>query len=267
MTATVDSIPLITASILSKKLAAGLQSLVLDVKIGSGAFMASIEEAETLARSLTGVANGAGVRTTALITDMNEPLADATGNALEIENCLAFLRGEKTGTRLEAVVMTFAVEMLMTSGLAASPMEGESLARQALQGGHALERFARMVHMLGGPHDFVDRPTAYLPQAPVTLPVQAPDDGFLVSCDARALGMEVIALGGGRTRPDQSIDHSVGFSGLKPLGTKLVKGETFAFVHAASEDAAQKARSRLLQIYQLDMIAPQARPVILSKIT
>ena len=121
VTATVDSVPLITASILSKKLAAGLQSLVLDVKIGNGAFMVSLEEAETLARSLVGVANGAGVKTTALITDMNEPLADAAGNAVEIENCLAFLRGEKAGSRLEAVVVSFAAEMLMTCLLYTSP--------------------------------------------------------------------------------------------------------------------------------------------------
>ncbi|OBZ97242.1 thymidine phosphorylase [Pararhizobium polonicum] len=267
VTATVDSVPLITASILSKKLAAGLQSLVLDVKIGNGAFMVGLKEAETLARSLVDVANGAGVKTTALITDMNEPLADAAGNAVEIENCLAFLRGEKAGTRLEAVVMSFAAEMLMTSGIAASPTEGTDLARRALQTGAALERFGRMVHSLGGPADFVERPQAYLVKAPVILAVEAPQDGFLQSCDARDVGMEVIALGGGRTRPDEPIDHRVGFSGLKPLGTKLEKGEPIAFVHAAGVDQAEASRARLLEIYAIGDEAPPERPVIVSKVS
>ncbi|MCV9962289.1 thymidine phosphorylase [Pararhizobium sp. BT-229] len=267
VTATVDSVPLITASILSKKLAAGLQSLVLDVKIGNGAFMVGLEEAETLARSLVGVANGAGVKTTALITDMNEPLADAAGNAVEIENCLSFLRGEKAGTRLEAVVMSFAAEMLMTSGLAVSPTEATDLARRALESGAAMERFAHMVHLLGGPSDFVERQQAYLPQAAVVLPVEARRDGILQSCNARDVGMEVIALGGGRTRPDEPIDHRVGFSGLKPLGAKLGKGEPFAFVHASSEDQAQKARARLLDIYVIGEDALPERPVIVSRIS
>jgi thymidine phosphorylase len=267
VTATVDSVPLITASILSKKLAAGLQSLVLDVKIGNGAFMIGLEEAETLARSLVGVANGAGVKTTALITDMNEPLADAAGNAVEIENCVAFLRGEKAGSRLEAVVMTFAAEMLMTSGVASSPTEGADLARRALSTGAALERFGRMVHMLGGPADFIEHPQTYLVKAPVILPVEAPRDGYLQSCNARDVGMEVIALGGGRTRPDEAIDHRVGFSGLKPLGTKVEKGEPFAFVHASSEDQALKARARLQDIYAIGDGALPERPVIVSKIS
>ena len=267
VTATVDSVPLITASILSKKLAAGLQSLVLDVKIGSGAFMTGIEEAETLARSLVAVANGAGVRTTALITDMNEPLADATGNALEIENCLAFLRGEKTGTRLETVVLSFAAEMLTTSGLVTEPAEAERLARNAVQSGAALENFGRMIRLLGGPGNFVEHPQSYLAKAPVVLPVEAERDGFLQACDTRAIGMEVIALGGGRTRPDEPIDHRVGFSGLKPLGTKVAKGEPFAFVHAADSDRAEQSRARLLEIYAMGEEAPVGRPTVLSRIS
>ena len=267
VTATVDSVPLITASILSKKLAAGLQSLVLDVKIGSGAFMTGIEEAETLARSLVAVANGAGVRTTALITDMNEPLADAAGNALEIENCLAFLRGEKTGTRLETVVLSFAAEMLTTSGLVTEPAEAERLARNAVQSGAALENFGRMIRLLGGPGNFVERSQCYMAKAPVVLPVEAERDGFLQACDTRAIGMEVIALGGGRTRPDDLIDHRVGFSDLKPLGTKVAKGEPFAFVHAADSDRAEQSRARLLEIYAMGEEAPAGRPTVLSRIS
>ncbi len=223
--------PLITASILSKKLAAGLQSLVLDVKLGNGSFMSDAQEAEVLARSLVDVANGAGVRTSALLTDMNEPLADAAGNALEIDNCLAFLRGEKTGTRLETVVLAFAAEMLVAGGLADNPEQGEALARKALGSGAALERFGKMVHALGGPVDFVERSVDYLGRAPVILPVEAKRSGYLTACETRELGVAVIALGGGRSHPDDRIDHRVGFDALKPLGTRIEKGELIAFVH------------------------------------
>lgn len=267
VTATVDSVPLITASILSKKLAAGLQSLVLDVKVGNGSFMSDAGEAEVLARSLVDVANGAGVRTSALLTDMNEPLADAAGNALEIWNCLGFLKGEKSGTRLEAVVMAFAAEMLVAAGVAATPVEGEALARAALEKGAALDRFARMVHALGGPTDFVARPGQYLAAAPVILPVAAESDGYLQSCRTRDLGMAVIALGGGRAHPNDQIDHRVGFSALKPLGTWVAKGEPIAFVHAVDEDAAKRAQQEIRSIYTITDMQPEQRAPVLSRIT
>lgn len=145
VTATVDSVPLITASILSKKLAAGLQSLVLDVKLGSGAFMTSRPDAERLARALVEVANGAGLRTSALITDMNQPLADAVGNVVEVENCIAFLRGEKAGTRLERVVLSLAAEMLVSAGIEPDVSAAQGRAQRALSEGHAAEAFSRMV--------------------------------------------------------------------------------------------------------------------------
>ncbi|MCY1525490.1 Thymidine phosphorylase [compost metagenome] len=267
MTATVDSVPLITASILSKKLAAGLQSLVLDVKLGNGSFMSDAKEAEVLARSLVDVANGAGVRTSALLTDMNEPLADAAGNALEIDNCLAFLRGEKKGTRLETVVLAFAAEMLVAGGVAGDAEQGEALARKALSSGAALECFGKMVHALGGPTDFVERSVAYLGRAPVILPVEAKQSGYLAACETRELGMAVIALGGGRSHPDDRIDHRVGFDALKPLGTQIEKGDLIAFVHAADRDAADVARRRLHELYTIDDIEPTKRSPILAKIT
>ncbi len=266
VTATVDSVPLITASILSKKLAAGLQSLVLDVKVGNGSFMSDSAEAEILARSLVDVANGAGVRTSALLTDMNEPLADAAGNALEIWNCIAFLKGEKHGTRLETVVMAFAAEMLVAAGVVPDPASGEALARAVLENGAALERFARMVHALGGASDFVDRPGQYLSAAPVILPVTAEGHGYLHSCRTRDLGMAVIGLGGGRTHPNDEIDHRVGFSALKPLGTRIEKGEPIAFVHAADESAAERARQELLALYEIADGQPEAVSPILSRI-
>ncbi|CUX35341.1 Thymidine phosphorylase [Agrobacterium deltaense Zutra 3/1] len=267
VTATVDSIPLITASILSKKLAAGLQTLVLDVKVGSGAFMQSVEEARNLGRALVDVANGAGLPTTALITDMNQPLGDAAGNAVEIVNCLDFLAGRKAGTHLEKVVLSFAAEMLMQAQKAATLEEGHALASAALSSGRALEIFAGMVSVLGGPSDFVERPSRYLPLAPVILPVLAERSGFLASCATRDLGMVVVELGGGRRKPLDTIDPSVGISDILPLGTKVEKGEPIAIVHAASSDEAERAVKRIAACYGIADSAPEIGMPVLERIT
>ena len=266
VTATVDSVPLITASILSKKLAAGLETLVLDVKIGSGAFMTSAEEAATLARSLVEVANGAGVKTSALITDMNQPLADAAGNVVELYNCLDFLKGGRAGTRLETVVLAFAAEMLTQAGVVKTLAEAEAKARNALASGKAAELFGRMVHGLGGPVDLLENPAKYLAVAPVQRPVLAASDGWLSACDARAIGIDVIDLGGGRRRPQDKIDHRVGFSGILPLGTKVSKGDRIAIVHAADGASAEKAATNLAANYRIADAAPVLPPVIVSRI-
>ncbi|CUX16670.1 thymidine phosphorylase [Agrobacterium genomosp. 13] len=267
VTATVDSIPLITASILSKKLAAGLQTLVLDVKVGNGAFMQSVEDARNLARALVDVANGAGLPTTALITDMNQPLGDAAGNAVEIINCLDFLAGRKAGTRLEKVVLSFAAEMLVQAKKAATLEEGEALASAALSSSRALEIFARMVSALGGPLDFVEHPSRYLPSAPVILPVLAERSGLLASCATRDLGMVVVELGGGRKKPSDTIDPSVGISDIIPLGTKVEKGESIAIVHAASREEAERAVKRVAACYGIADSAPEIDAPILERIT
>nr|WP_314090879.1 thymidine phosphorylase [uncultured Shinella sp.] len=267
VTATVDSVPLITASILSKKLAAGLQSLVLDVKVGNGAFMTDTAEAETLARSLVEVANGGGVTTSALITDMNQPLADAAGNAVEIANCIAFLKGEKAGTRLEHVVLAFAAEMLVLSGLEPNRPAAEKQAAKALSSGAAAEVFGRMVHALGGPADIVERSETYLQPAPVIRPVLAKQAGYLSACDTRGVGLAVIALGGGRSRPDDAIDHRVGFDRLLPLGTKVEKGDEIGRVHAANAEDASRAAERLAALYTIAPEAPVLSPDILKRIS
>ena len=267
VTATVDSVPLITASILSKKLAAGLRSLVLDVKVGNGAFMAETGEAETLARSLVAVANGAGVTTAALITDMNQPLADAAGNAVEIANCIAFLKGEKAGTRLERIVLAFAAEMLVLSGLERDIAAAEGRAATALASGAAAETFGCMVQALGGPADLMERPEAYLAPAPVIRPVIAPHSGYLAACDTRRLGLAVIELGGGRSRPDGGIDHRVGFDRLLPLGTTVEKGEEIGRVHAADAESAAHGAARLAGLYRIAPEAPLPSPDILTRIS
>ncbi len=266
VTSTVDSVPLITASILSKKLAAGLQTLALDVKIGSGAFMTTVEDAIELAQSLVDVANGAGVKTSALMTDMNEPLADAAGNAVEIRNCVDFLAGRKAGTRLETVVLAFAAEMLVQSGLAADAARGEAQARAALADGRAAEVFARMVSALGGPADFLENPEAYLAKAPVARAILAPRGGWLSSCKARDIGMAVIELGGGRRLPTDAIDHRVGFDRILPLGTRIQKGDALAMVHAGDEASAARAEHAFLDYYTLSEEEPTPRPVIVRRI-
>lgn len=266
VTATVDSVPLITASILSKKLAAGLKTLVLDVKVGNGSFMESLEEAKTLARALVEVANGAGVRTSALITDMNQSLADAAGNAVEIRNCLAFLKNEKVGTRLETVVLALAAEMLVSAAIAGSLEEAGTMAAKAVSSGRAAERFARMVHMLGGPADFIERSEAYLPQAPVVMPVEAAEAGYFAQVDTRGLGMAVIALGGGRLRPDDRIDHRVGLSDIRPLGTYVEQGEPIAFVHAADEAGAKAALRAVGSLVRVAPEPPAAASGIIGRI-
>ena len=267
VTATVDSVPLITASILSKKLAAGLETLVLDVKVGSGAFMTWLDEARILARSLVEVANGAGVRTTALITDMNEPLADCAGNALEVIHALDFLKGLKQGTRSEAVTLSLAAAMLLSAGTVATLEEGRAKAEAAIASGRALETFGRMISALGGPVDFIERPWAHMPKAPVELDVLAPDAGVLSACNAREVGMAVIGLGGGRILPTDKVDHAVGFTGLLPLGTRVEKGDVIARVHARDRASAEHARAALLAAYTVGEDLTGPRPSVIETIS
>lgn len=266
VTSTVDSLPLITASILAKKLAAGLQALVLDVKFGSGAFMRRAEDAIALAQLLVDVANAAGVQTSALITDMNEPLANAAGNALEINSCLSVLRGEDTQPRLWHVTRAFGVDMLLASKLYASAEAAGEAIDRALSSGRALEYFARMLAALGGPIDFTENEGGYLKFAPYKSAVVATSSGWLNQCDAYEIGMSVVRLGGGRTRPSDTIDHRVGLSDILPLGTQIEAGQTLAVVHAASEDIGQREAAYLSTIWQVSDCEPPSRPLLLSSI-
>lgn len=262
VTATVESVDLITASILSKKLAAGLQGLVMDVKFGNGAFMADMEDARALARSIVDVAKGAGVETRAVLTDMNEPLARSAGNALEVLEAVRALRGQLAGSRLMKVVLTLGAQMLEIGGLAAS--QGEALERleEALQSCRAAEVFDRMVCGLGGPKNFVASAQKHLPQAPVIHELCAEKAGYVQEIATRELGLAVVALGGGRSRADEVIDHAVGLSEIVEIGDAVAVGDVLCRVHALSEEAGEIVLARLRSCFAIGDQLPQCREVI-----
>lgn len=232
VTATVESIPLITASILSKKLAAGLDALVMDVKAGSGAFMPTMEKSIELAKSIVEVGNGAGVKTSAIITDMNESLAPCAGNALEVVCAMDYLTGKLRPARLHEVTMALCTELLLTAGIADSEAAATQALTRCLEQGSAAEIFAKMVVELGGPHDLLDAPAQYLAAAPVVNTVQAARDGFITAIDTRALGLAVVSLGGGRRRASDKIDFAVGLTDFAALSAHVKTGEVLATVHA-----------------------------------
>jgi thymidine phosphorylase len=267
VTATVESIPLITASILSKKLAAGLQSLVLDVKAGNGAFMARARDASALAKSLVEVANGAGLKTSALITDMDEPLASAAGNAVEVENAVDFLTGRRHDRRLEEVTLALAAEMLHAAGLAGSNADGVHLARRALDSGHAAETFGRMVSTLGGPAGFVEDCRAFLPKAGVELAVKADGGGYVTGIATREIGIAVVGLGGGRRKPEDIVDHAVGIVDLLPVGAEVGPGDPLAIVQARSEADAEAAAAAVRAAYSLGESRPTRRKPVLRRVS
>ncbi|MGL5733322.1 MAG: thymidine phosphorylase, partial [Beijerinckiaceae bacterium] len=245
VTATVESIPLITASILSKKLAAGLQGLVMDVKVGNGAFMATHADARALAQSLVSVARGAGLPTTAVLTDMNQPLAHAAGNGLEIQYAVDYLTGRQREARMHAVVIALGAEMLMLADRADSIEDCEALVETAIASGRAAEKFEAMVAALGGPNDFVGHTTRHLPSAPMKRDVLAGASGIITEIDTRAVGLAVVALGGGRTRADQEVDHAVGFTHLATRGQRIDPATLLGVVHARSEAELESAAQLL----------------------
>jgi thymidine phosphorylase len=267
VTATVESVPLITASILSKKLAAGLQALVLDVKLGNGAFMTDLPQAQALARNLVEVAGAAGLPAAALVTDMNQPLGRSAGNALEVAEAVAFLTGAEREPRLLEATLELSARLLRLGGLARDADDALARASAALHSGRAAEHFARMVAALGGPADVLR--DAQLPAAPVQRMVLAPRDGVLAHTDTRALGLALIGLGGGRRLASDAVDARVGFSQLLPLGTRLRAGQPLLCLHAASTadaDAAQAAVLAALVLVDAGAPVPAATPVVVDRI-
>lgn len=263
-TASVGSVPLITASILSKKLAEGLVGLVLDIKCGSGAVMNNFEDAKALADSLIRVANGAGVRTSAIITDMNEPLASAAGNAVEVRNVINHFDGERDA-RLHEVTVSLCADMLVSGGLAKNVDDGRAKVEAVFDNGKAAEIFARMVSALGGPHDLMDEPDKYLKTAPIIADINSRISGTVSAIDTRAIGNAVIVLGGGRKRPDDGIDTAVGFDHIASIGTKISKGDVLARIHAPNNELADEAGKMLRDAYIISDTAPD-NPLIIERI-
>ncbi|OWU85051.1 thymidine phosphorylase [Oceanicola sp. 22II-s10i] len=240
VTATVESLDLITASILSKKLAAGLDALVLDVKVGSGAFMKSEVDARKLADALVSTANAAGCPTSAVLTDMSQPLAPSLGNALEVAESLRVLTGTASGPLAE-ITAALGGMVLARAGLADDPQAGAAAVKDAIMTGRAADRFGRMVAAMGGPVEFVENWSRFLPEANVIREVTAEEGGYVSAIDGEALGLAVVDLGGGRQVEGDVVDPSVGLSDVVPLGTKVEKGQPLARVHAARLDAADQA--------------------------
>jgi len=245
-TGTVDSIPLIVGSILSKKLAAGLEALVMDVKFGSGAQFPDLDRARELARAIVEVAVGNGLPTVALITDMDQVLGRTAGNAVEVRESIEHLTGDARDERLLEVTLALSAELLVLGGLHGDVVAARAAALEALLSGRAAERFAAMVAELGGPADLLEAPSRHLPGAPVIRPIEPGSPGVVSAIDVRAVGIAVVNLGGGRAREDDVVDHSVGLTEVAALGERVEPGgRPLALVHARDEDGARRAGEAL----------------------
>jgi len=261
VTATVESIPLITASILSKKLAAGLDALVMDVKTGSGAFMPTHDQSMALARSIVAVADENGVKTSALLTDMNQVLGLNVGHGLEVRETIKYLKNEKVDPRLDQVIVSLGGELLFLGGLVASAEDGRDRIRNAREDGSGAECFAKMVAALGGPTDLVEQFDHHLEKAAVLFPVLPKQSGYLVKMDARQIGLALVHLGGGRTRADQQIDYAVGFENFGNLNDYVSQQQPIGLVHARTKAEAEQA---ILNILKACVIAEEPEKNIQS---
>ncbi|WP_085868543.1 thymidine phosphorylase [Pseudoruegeria aquimaris] len=266
VTATVESVDLITASILSKKLAAGLDALVLDVKCGSGAFMKTPEEAIALADVLVRTANGAGCPTRALVTDMSQPCATSLGNALEVMEVMAVLTGEAGNPVLTDLTVALGGELLALGGAATDSAAGQTAIADALQSGAAAERFGRMISELGGPGDFVEHWRDRLPAAPVVVDVMPQVRGRLAAVDGERLGQAVVRLGGGRLRQDDRIDPAVGLSNMLRLGEAVDPHTPLCRIHAASMADAEQAAAAIRSACTVQEAAPEPVPLVFRRL-
>lgn len=267
ITATIESIPLITASILSKKIAAGLDGLVMDVKVGSGAFMTSVERAGKLAKSIIGTAATAGLKTHALITDMNEVLGQTAGNAVEIAESIEFLTNNNRESRLNEVVAALCAEMLILTGVEKDHSAARGKVEAAITSGEAAEVFSRMVAELGGPADFLDKYTEYLPKAAICKPVRPSEVGYLAGTDAHAIGNAIIQIGGGRQQLGDELDLAVGITDIAQIGEMVGADRPLGVVHAASEEDADLAAGLIREACTISADQPAERPVIYETLT
>ena len=264
ITGTVESLPLITASILSKKLAAGIDGLVMDVKVGSGAFMTSTEDATALANSILETANALDLKASAIISDMSEVLGHSAGNAVEIVECVEFLTGEQQDPRLKDVVLSLATEMLLLAGKEPTKDAALERANRALDSGAAAEKFEMMVAAHGGPADFLTHHQNHLPKAKLSTPIFLEQTGFVSKINVRDVGNAIILLGGGRNQRSDEIDHRVGFSAFAPIGAKVDQSHPIAFVHANEEEDITRATDLIRRAVSLSPQSPEPNSVILD---
>jgi thymidine phosphorylase len=263
VTATVESIDLITASILSKKLAASLDALVMDVKTGNGAFAAEMSMAQVLSQSISQVATGAGVPTRCLITDMNQVLGRSVGNAVEMMECIEFLLNPaQADERLVDLTLELAAHMLDLSGVADNLNDAKDKASAALNQGRAAQVFARMVAGLGGPLDLLEKPQHYLPQAPIVKPILASHSGYVCAMDVRAIGLSLVTLKAGRSKADDAIDYAVGLSGMVQIGDYIEQGQPLAVAHVRNDNQLALINQELVNLIQLAPDAPRLEPIV-----
>ena len=267
LTGTVESVDLITSSILSKKMAAGLEALVLDVKVGSGAFMQDMDGARELGRSLVSVANGAGCRTSALLTDMNQSLASSAGNSLEVKSALTVLKNEPGDEQLVEVNLALGAKLLVTAGTFSDEDTARERLKESLSSGKVAEIFGRMIAALGGPVDFVEKSDEYLPIAENILDFPSPGSGYLKSVNGRILGQAVIELGGGRKQADDKLDLSVGLDQFIRIGKNVEQGDPLLRIHASNDRDMERAKILLSEAFQFSENPVESNPLILESIT
>lgn len=248
-TATVDSIPLIVSSILGKKLCEGLNALVVDVKVGNGAFMPEMEHSTELARQICAVARSADVACSALITDMDQPISFSAGNAVEIREIIDYFEGKRRHPRLHEKIVQISAEMLRLSGLAADTHSGLAMVEQSLDSGTAAEVFEKMIAEQGGPRDSLANLARHLPEANIVRPFFSETNGYVTSTDITQIGLSVVALGGGRKRASDPVDHSVGLTGLAGMGQEVGVNQPLAIIHARDEDSWEQAASMIADAY------------------
>ena len=264
---TVESVDLITASILSKKLAAGLDCLIMDLKCGNGAFMDNLEDGRALAHSIVNVANGAGTKTKAVLTDMNQVLGRNVGNAVEVAEAVEYLQGKNVDSRLHQVTMELCSELLVISNLAQNLTEAKQKLEKALSSGQALEIFARMISALGGPKDFVENYEKYLPKAKIIEPLFAQKSGYVSAMQTRNIGLSIIGLKGGRIRSDQKLDYATGYTDFCQIGDWVDNEKPLCFIHAQTKEEWQAAAQDLLNNIKISEDKPTLASPIIEKIS
>ncbi|MFN0061103.1 MAG: thymidine phosphorylase [Myxococcaceae bacterium] len=264
VTATVDCLPLIASSIMSKKLAEGIDALVLDVKVGSGAFLKSIEQARLLAKTMIGLGNAMGRKTVALLTQMDQPLGRAVGNALEVRESMEVLRG-RGPSDVQAITRSLGAEMLQLGGVAQSEEAARVMLDNAMKNGSAYAKWLDIVAAQGGDVGALERDA--LPQAPLRINLEADRSGFVMRWDTEAVGHAAVALGAGRATLESRIDPAVGFVFQKKVGEPVKAGETLVEIHAASVPKADEAKARLLAACTVGEVQPAGLPMVLERIT